>query len=180
MASSDPKADEPKSDPPSAGQPESGNTGAKPEGTGTVAAPTSWVPASHALKALLVLVLWRYALPVHPGLVDVAALGLCVALLASAIGVSLRATWGFRFARVVAIATLAFGALFTGALLLSILYLLGVHNPLAPGGIVLFAAIALFIAPYMIILPGLELRALRQATASSPVHAARVDSELDQ
>jgi hypothetical protein len=168
MANSEPKPNEPKP----------GSTGADAQTTS--AKPATWVPVSHALRAMLVLVLWRYALPIHSPTIDLVSLGLSAALIVSAVGVSLRTSWGLRFAGAVTLTMLLVGALLTGALLLSILYLLGVHNPLAPGGIVLFAAITLLIAPYMLVLPGLELRALRQATNSSLVPPVRVGSELAQ
>lgn len=127
----------------------------------------TWVAASQASLALLLLFGVWVALPARYLPVDLIGTAAALALLVSAAGLGLGRPWGGRLARLVAWGSLGIGCLTVTALFWSAATLAGLYGPVGSGGALLMTVVALLVIPYLVGLPALQLSWLASLTASN-------------
>jgi hypothetical protein len=102
------------------------------------------------------------ALPARWLVVDVPGSLLGLAAGVSALGLFKRARWARRIARWVIWSELLIGTATASLLGLSAAQLAGSYGPVGAGGALLLIVIALLVLPYLVVLPALQLRWLRE------------------
>ncbi len=97
------------------------------------------------------------ALPDRFWPVDIAGGLLVLLLLASAFGMSRRASWDAKVFRLVAFVQLAVGLLLTLTSIATASYLSGIYGPVGRGGSVILGLVAALALPYLVVLPAGKL-----------------------
>ncbi|MGD8858741.1 MAG: hypothetical protein PVI30_01945 [Myxococcales bacterium] len=121
-----------------------------------------WVAFSQlGLAALITLGVWA-ALPARWLPVDVLGSALAALQAAAAVGLMGGQRWARRLSRVAAWTTLGLGATVVTALSLVVSHLAGLYGPVGAGGALLMGAMAALVLPYLVGVPFLQLRALRE------------------
>jgi hypothetical protein len=97
------------------------------------------------------------ALPMRYWAIDVPGSLLCALAAASALGLVRQSSWWSRALRVSALSALVFGLAALSALALGVSYLGGVHGELGRMTIGTWIAGSLFLLPYLVLYPALQL-----------------------
>jgi hypothetical protein len=124
---------------------------------------------ANLLTAALLLFGVFVALPARWWPVDTGCAVLVALQLASGAGLVAGASWGRLAARVAAAVALGLGLLVVTLLAVTASWLSGVYGPVGRGGAVVLALVALLAVPYVVVLPLVQLVALKHAKPPSRV-----------
>jgi hypothetical protein len=116
-----------------------------------------WLIAVLALTGIWI------GLPARWWPVDGIGTALALASLGGGLGLWLDKPWGMRLARAVLWALLAAGCTTVTALAWVVAHLAGLYGPVGAGGALLMGTMAVLILPYLVALPALSLRLLRES-----------------
>jgi hypothetical protein len=109
------------------------------------------------------------ALPARWWPVDMACAVLVALEVASAAGLLAGASWGAHAARAAAVVALGLGLLAVTLLAVTASWLSGVYGPVGRGGAIVLVLVAVLALPYLVVLPLVQLVALRPAKPASQV-----------
>jgi hypothetical protein len=109
------------------------------------------------------------ALPARWWPVDTGCAVLVSLELASAAGLLTGRSWGPVVARVAAAVALVLGLVVVTLLVLTASWLSGVYGPVGRGGAIVLALVAVLALPYLVVLPAVQLVALRHGKRATRV-----------
>ncbi len=119
------------------------------------------------------------ALPARWWPVDTGGALLVALELASGAGLLAGASWGTLVARVAAAVALALGLLVVTLLAVTASWLTGVYGPVGRGGGIVLALVAVLAVPYVVVLPLVQLVALKRRHVSGSAGAwSKPEQEL--
>jgi hypothetical protein len=101
------------------------------------------------------------ALPARWPVIDYPGTALGISALTVGAGLLARAAWATKLAHVVLWLELVLGTLTVSLLAIAAAQLAGSYGPIGGGGALLLSIVALLVVPYLVILPALQLGALR-------------------
>jgi hypothetical protein len=107
-----------------------------------------------------------WGLPARWAPVDAAAVVLALLELASGIGLVMHTRWALVASRAACGIALAMGLFLVTVLAVTASWLSGVYAPIGPGGALIFLMIIVLVAPYLVVLPLVELAWLRPSRAA--------------
>jgi hypothetical protein len=96
-------------------------------------------------------------LPARWVVVDASAAIVATLLAVAGVGLLLDRAWAKDVARFASFAVLVVAALAIGAMATGIAYLRAIHGPVGKGGSVVFTMVLALVAPYLVVLPSLQL-----------------------
>lgn len=113
--------------------------------------------AANVTAAALLLFGVFVALPARWAPVDYTAAAVSALLATAGVGLLARTSWGREAARLASFVVLGVGLVVVATLALTASYLNGIYGPVGRGGAIILVLVAALLAPYVIVLPAVQL-----------------------